>query len=68
MPVSSSPWPFPLYELLLLDTPAENGKKKNTENRGQKAPKRRRAGGRERREKVPRTAKKGMEGNTAGDW
>lgn len=27
MPVSSSPWPFPLYELLLLDTPAEMEKK-----------------------------------------
>lgn len=54
MLVSSSPRPFPLYKLLLLDTPAEI--LKNAENTGQKAPKRRKDGGRERREKMPRTA------------
>lgn len=61
MPVSSSPWPFPLYELLLLDTPAEIGKK-NAENRGQKAPKKKEGRGKGKEREGAKNSKKGNGG------
>lgn len=57
MLVSSSPWPLPLSKLLLLDTPTEIKKKKIMQKiQARRHQKEGKGGGRERREKMPRTA------------